>query len=308
MHDSAGQEPSPDVLLWVAEAIAPDATIQTIRRLKGATSSTLHAIDIEYGGRSASVVLRRFTNEAWLKLEPDLAVHEATSLQKTAEANLPAPRLIAYDAKGDICGVPAVLMSQLNGHVHLAPSDMNSWLVEMAEVLARIHDIDASDFPYRYFTYNEIGGLKPPQWSSYRAGWAKAIKLVRDSRPDSQESFIHRDYHPTNLLWQNGQISGIVDWVNSCRGWPGLDIGHCRLNLAGLHGPEVADRFLHVYQGISGGSFQYNPYWDLLVAIEILPGPPGVYPGWPDFGAKHLTDHLVCRRIDAYLESVVARL
>jgi Ser/Thr protein kinase RdoA (MazF antagonist) len=44
--------------------------------------------------------------------------------------------------------------------------------------------------------------------------------------------FLHRDYHPGNLLWNDGSLSGIVDWAFSCRGPRGVDVAHTRWNLA----------------------------------------------------------------------------
>ena len=103
-------------------------------------------------------------------------------------------------------------------------------------------------------------------------------------------------------------MSGIVDWPNACRGAANIDVAWCRANLIHLYGVAAADRFRHAYQALAGPSFVYHPYWDLIVAIEVLPGPPGVYPPWIDFGMRHLNDNLMRERIDAYLVSVMARL
>ena len=56
--------------------------------------------------------------------------------------------------------------------------------------------------------------------------------------------FLHRDFHPGNLLWTDERITGVVDWVSACAGPPEEDIGHCRANLAIRHGQDWADEFL----------------------------------------------------------------
>ena len=52
--------------------------------------------------------------------------------------------------------------------------------------------------------------------------------------PTSALGFCHRDYHPGNVLWSRGQVSGVVDWTHACHGAPAVDVAHCALNLARL--------------------------------------------------------------------------
>src|SRR5258707_1164666 len=83
--------------------------------------------------------------------------------------------------------------------------------------------------------------LVPPAWSQKPAAWARAIEVLLAGPPPAPAVFIHRDYHPLNVLWQAGAISGVVDWINACRGPAGVDVAHCRTNLAQMYGPAAAD-------------------------------------------------------------------
>lgn len=300
-------EPSPKALRWVADAVGPGATIQSVRHLAGATSSLLHRIEATYDGRGINLVLRQFCHRDWLEEEPDLALHEAMSLQKVGQANIPTPELIAYDQTGDRCGVPAILMTQLPGSVELKPTNLDGWLIQLAAALIPLHAIEVGDFPWRYRPYNDIARLEPPGWSRAPELWKKAIGIVAGPWPDTELCFIHRDYHPTNVLWLENRVSGIVDWPNACRGAAGIDLAWCRGNLIHLYGVAAADRFLTAYQTLAGGSFDYHPFWDLIVIIEALPGPPKVYPPWLTFGVRHLSSEVMQERLDAYLSSVMAR-
>lgn len=295
-------------LRWVADAVGAGATVQAVIRLTGATSSVLHSIEVGYQGRLVKTVLRQFLDAAWLKAEPDLALHEALSLRKSVNATVATPELIAYDETGEDCGAPATLMTQLPGTVQLKPANFDAWLHQLAEALLPLHAIEAQDFPWSYYPYNDISHLEPPLWSGFPKLWEKAIDVVACTRPATRECFIHRDYHPNNVLWRDGRISGVVDWVNACRGPAGIDVAWCRQNLAQLYGVEAADRFLESYQSLAGASFEYHPFWDLIAAIELLPGPIGVYPGWTAFGMIHLEAELMRARVDEYLASLVARL
>ncbi|MHB9146768.1 MAG: phosphotransferase family protein [Symbiobacteriia bacterium] len=299
---------SDQTITWVLDACGPGAGLTAITPLAGATSSSLYRIGVSAGGHARNVVLRLFTNEAWLRLEPDLARHEGESLRQAASLDVPAPQLMAFDETGAACGVPAVLMTEVPGRVELRPQAMGDWLGQMAAALVPVHQLQAPDHRWNYRTYNDLTTLTVPAWSKGPSVWAEAIRFAQGPRPETRTSFIHRDYHPVNVLWEGDRLSGIVDWVNACRGPAGIDVGHCRLNLALLYGVEVADAFLTDYQALASREFTYHPYWDIVSALEFLPGPPEVYRGWVDFGMAHLTEDMIAERIDAYMRSLVGRL
>ncbi|MBI1925365.1 aminoglycoside phosphotransferase family protein [Candidatus Poribacteria bacterium] len=299
-------EPPSDALRWVVDSVGPGAKIQSVWGLAGATSSAVYGIEVEYNGRRFKLVLRLFVKEDWLAEEPDLALHEAESLKKAGDADLPTPDVIAYDEKGFHCGVPAVLMTYLPGVVELKPVNLDNWLYQLAESLISVHAVEVGTYRWRYFSWNDLSCLEPPSWSKHRELWEKAIEIVLQPEPEERACFIHRDYHPTNVLWQDNRISGVIDWVNACLGPASVDLSHCRGNLFALYGVAAADRFLHAYQSLVGGAFEYQPYWDLTAAIGALPEP-GIYPPWIEFGIRHLNTDILKERADEFLASVMAR-
>jgi len=284
------------------------ARVISVAVLPGATSSLLHAVEVEGPSGRRSLVLRRFVNEKWVKAEPDVAVREGMSLQHATRAGLPAPNLIALDPDGEQCGVPATLVARLEGSVVLEPDDRKQWLHGLAKTAARIHRVDAAGFRWKYRRYNVGISLVVPRWSKQQEAWARAIEIVQGPPRSYSECFVHRDYHPSNVLWQNGRVSGVVDWVNGCRGPAGIDVAWCRHNLANLHGVSVADDFLTAYVAEAGSEFQYDPYWDLMSVVELLPGPPSMYEGWRASGVGNISNAVMRERVDEYVASVVARL
>jgi aminoglycoside phosphotransferase (APT) family kinase protein len=284
------------------------ARVLSVAVLPGATASLLHSVEIESTAGRHSLVLRRFVNKEWVEREPDVAIREGLSLQHANRAGLPVPELIAVDRDGTHCGVPATLAGRIPGRVVLEPADRVSWLRGLAESAARIHRVDAAGFRWKYRRYNEGHRLSVPKWSKQQEAWKKAIEIVDGPPRSYSESFVHRDYHPSNVLWQNGRISGVVDWVNGCRGPAGIDVAWCRHNLANLHGVSMADDFLAAYITEAGSEFEYDPYWDLMSVVELLPGPPSMYEGWRAGGVSLISDALMRERVDDYVKSVVARL
>jgi aminoglycoside phosphotransferase (APT) family kinase protein len=291
---------------WIEDITGGRVT--SVALLRGATSSALHSVEVESNGQVQSLVLRRFTNEGWVRQEPDIAVREAASVEHATRANILAPALVATDRDGSYCGVPATLVTMLHGEVVLRPANWNEWIEGLARAAAQIHRVDAAGFRWKYRRYNERDALEMPRWSKQQEAWKKAIEVVQGPAPSYRECFVHRDYHPSNVLWLHGRVSGVVDWVNGCRGPAGIDVAWCRHNLANLHGVRAADDFLSAYIAAAGSDFEYDPYWDLMSVVELLPGPPSMYEGWRAGGVLDISDAVMRERVDLYVASVVARL
>ncbi|WP_100012321.1 phosphotransferase family protein [Lentibacillus sediminis] len=294
---------------WVEHQLGEGAVIQKAEQLKGSTSSTLHQISYRSGGVEQQVVVRQFDNKEWLEEEPDLAEHEAESLRMGEKAGVPSPEVIAYEEDDRACGVPVVLMTKLDGRVELSPQNQSRWLKELARALAAIHRVEALEFERAYFSYSNLKDPVLPAWSRVPDVWEQVIQYVKATDPVEEACLIHRDFHPANVLWENGRVSGVVDWVNACRGPVGVDVGHCRVNLALLYGVDQADAFLEAYREERGAAFSYTPYWDIAAVLDFLCGErPQVYPGWAAFGMTGLTDRMMEERLDAYVCSLLKRL
>jgi aminoglycoside phosphotransferase (APT) family kinase protein len=268
-HKLLRSRPPRQALNWAARAFGPRARVVSVRARRGGSSSAVHALAIEdVEGRRYRVVLRRYVRPEVRANEPDLAQREADVLRVLEATPLAAPRLIAVDAVGDEAGVPAVLMSLLPGRIDWDPVDMETFLVRLAEPLPVIHDVTVpagvTVAPYRpYELGREVG---PPAWTRYPHAWAKAIELYEGPPPVAEQLFIHRDYHPGNVLWRRRRVTGIVDWQAASLGSPEADVAHCRANLVGHFSIDVADRFLAIWQTMSGRR-EYHPYWDVTVVV-----------------------------------------
>lgn len=318
---TAAQTPLPDRARRWVEAVT-GARITDAAQLSGATSATLYRLTLAGSATHETIapqprVLRLFTLAEWLAEEPDLAPHDDAAMRKAAQTGLPVPESLAFDADGSSAGVPAILMTHVPGRVDLQPPDLDAWLVELADVLAAIHALDATDLPWQYKDWVTWEILPPPEETPQPEIWARAYDLLQETRPPGRarpagyECFIHRDYHQTNVLWQDERISGVVDWVNACSGPAQVDVAHCRLNLAVMQGLDAADRFLAAYRAAFaqkiGGPFDYPPYWDVITAAEWLPGPVGVYPPWHEFGLTDLTGDVTNARFEAFVAAAVGR-
>jgi aminoglycoside phosphotransferase (APT) family kinase protein len=292
---------------WLARSIGVTPRPIDIVRMKGSTSSSVFLIRCSRDFKPQRFVLRVLDNQEWLADEPDAAAHEAAALEEAQKVGLRAPSLVAYSSDDIGFGAPVVLMSFIEGNIELRPSNFQGWLDGLAGELASIHRHTAHAFAWRYRSWAEKATLAPPAWTTIPHTWERAIDLVCGAEPDAHPVFIHRDYHPTNVLWYEGAVSGVVDWINACQGPAGVDVAHCRTNLAMMFGPMAADQFLETYLEVADRC-EYNPYWDLDSLIDMCLPQPTFYPPWQDFGLGILTPEALKQRVDAYLERVMIRI
>lgn len=257
--------------------VGPGGRIRAVRPMPGATSSAVHALDVEDGsGHVHRLVLRRFTDATWRAREPDLPTREAEALTLLEAIPLVTPRLIAVDATAEEYDVPAVLATRLPGLPDDTPDDLDDFLIRLAEPLPVIHEmrLPATETIPRYRPYYvdnaRRGELRLPTGTRNPALWERAFEVHMGPPPAGRNVFLHRDYHPGNVLWRGGRVAGVVDWVNASRGPADADLGHCRLNLALDHGLDAAERFLAAHRALTGDR-DYHPYWDIVAAVGMLP-------------------------------------
>ncbi len=266
LRDRLRGEPPADVLRWVESELG--ARVVGARALDGGTSSAVHMLTLS--GAPDSAVLRRYVLD-WVAEEPWIPPNEARVLRALGDApGVPAPRLLAADPDGSVTGTPTTVMSALPGQVVWEPADPEPWLRQLAEVLPLIHAVPVPPGLDAWAPYPPEPGDVPPAWSAYPRDWELAVELWHGPVPDSDKVFVHRDYHPGNVLWTGDRLSGVIDWVSSCVGPPEEDVAHCRANLAIHHGVAVADRFLAIWQDITGRP-DYHPYWDLTNVVSMVP-------------------------------------
>lgn len=232
------------------------------RRLPGASSSAVHRLALADG---RFVVLRRYVWRQFLEHEPEAPRREIDALRFARRNALPAPEVVATDVNGTSVGdgVPTLVMSLVPGRAIAVPD-----LPTLARIAADVHAVSASAFAHRYFPWYRDALTDPPSGATDRRLWHRAIEIWHTHMPAYSPGFLHRDFHPGNVLWK-GDVAHVVDWANACAGPWGCDVAHCRDNLIQLSGFEAADRFLHCYRDVTGAD--YDPYWEIASVLEHSP-------------------------------------
>ncbi len=213
------------------------------------------------------------TNEPWRSFGRELTLREEAAQKELARWPVPAPVSIAVDPDGQSAGFAAHLMSRLPGVPACAVDDRT--VQEMARVLAMIHDVR----PRQPFLCTNRGRAPEkwtvPTWAQDPDVWQQAFTVLSKTPPSYEPAFLHRDYGLHNLLWADGTISGVVDWVETSTGPVWLDVGHAATNLAVSYDLQRAVAFIAAYTAATHR--QVDPYWLVMDAVGFLP-PPGEPP------------------------------
>ena len=291
----------PPLRAWLDAALGPGEVVVAVSTMPGATSSAVLRLTTEVrgerGGHGRGLVLRWYADDRVVGPEPQAVAREAGALEVLSRTPVPAPGLVAWT--NPVPSLPgAVLMTHLPGVPAFDLPDPGA----VRAVLSAIHDVAPGSFAvHRYRGYHEGSDLRRPTWWRDPVVWKRAVVQTTTARPTGPDAFIHRDFHPANLLWVDGRLTGVVDWVNACVGPAGVDTAHCRLNLAVLWGPDEADRVL-----------PGDPAWDIEAALGSfdwdLDRDPGDWPGATPVSLAQLGAPVVdTRTARARLESFVGR-
>ena len=193
-------------------------------------------------------VLRVMTREPWRRHAGGLIRRESAVQRQLSGTPVPAPLSLAVDPEGAEAGDPAHLMTRLPGSLELARSD-DDLLDELAGTLAAIHAHDpAGDRPRVFQSWAHEAKRVVPAWARRPHLWQQAFELLAKPQPEYHGTFLHRDFHLGNVLWEGGRVVGVVDWVETSWGPAALDVAHAATYLAMLHGEEAAQRFGAAYR------------------------------------------------------------
>ncbi|HEY9294246.1 MAG TPA: aminoglycoside phosphotransferase family protein [Microlunatus sp.] len=268
------EPPSPQARQWILDCVDPSADVVQVERLLGGLTASMDRIVLRRrDGTDRRVVLRRWAPS---DRHAQLVTGEAQALAAVAGHGIGAPVLLATDPDGAQAGAPSLLMTEVPGEVLLTPPDLDDWLSQLAERQASIHALPPTiDTPScgwfsadRDFGWVEDAGLR-----------RDAVAAASASTDTTQPALVHGDYQHFNVLWTGTELSGVVDWTMTGTGPIGVDVGHCRLNLAVLFSAQAAGDYLKRYEAAAGiavdpGSdlralLMWSHEWEQFIPIQV---------------------------------------
>ncbi|MFF2895465.1 alpha/beta fold hydrolase [Streptomyces sp. NPDC057966] len=293
---------------WVAKQIDPGRSVAGSRLLVGGWSSQMRRLTLDDG---TDLVQRTFVKPFFRHHGPGLLNREASVLALLAgQDSIPAPGLVAVDATAEHCDHPTLLMSALPGRVRVDGDDLDRRLDLLAAQLVRIHGVVPAERPRPYQAWTSPERVRTPDGPL----WERAVDVIRRNPPPHEGRFLHRDFHPGNVLFAGTgpelRITGVVDWVETSWGPADLDVAHCSTALALLHGPAYGLDFRDRYEAQGGHGLATGPdhlYWRLLDALHYCPDAAKLAGPWRELGRDDLTPEVLGERLEAYVAGLLRR-
>ncbi|MFJ9804798.1 phosphotransferase family protein [Streptomyces wuyuanensis] len=302
---------------WVADHLAEGERVTGAVRLRGGWTSEMRRLAVTGPAGERTLVLRSFVKPFFVRHAPGLLTREANVLRLLAPTDVPAASFVAVDATAEHCAHPSLLMSLLPGEVRVDDDgDAGRRARLLADQLLRIHRVPVTGAtrPRAYQAWTSAARVAPPSVTLRPGLWRRAVDVIRQAPPAYRGCFLHRDFHPGNVLFTGAgddlRISGVVDWVETSWGPADLDVAHCSSALALLYGAPAGMRFADLY-ATAGGTLTGDPsahlYWRLLDALAFAPDAEKVAGPWRELGRTDLTPDLLTDRLEDYVQALFDR-
>lgn len=167
---------------------------------------------------------------------------QAPLLRALHRAGLPVPDVPFASDKDDELGSPYIVMERLPGRTFVIWEPDPSFLAaetdlvwsQTAQALASIHAFDRrthlADWNHHAALDEQIGFWSRILDKADEAGWkrrgaALAAALAASPSETGPIGLTHGDYQPGNVLFEDGRLTGIIDWELACIGPQNLDVG-----------------------------------------------------------------------------------
>ncbi|MCX5443255.1 aminoglycoside phosphotransferase family protein [Streptomyces sp. NBC_00056] len=300
---------------WVNRHLEVGERIVGTEALRGGITAEMRRLTIgTRDGGTRDLVLRTFVDAEhagdWLN-------REAGALTLLQETGVPAPGLVAADPGAAHCEYPSLLMTHLAGRPVLDDEGLETRVPLLARQLLAIHALRPAERPPQYVALTTADTVVTPKGADAGA-WAAAIDVIRRPVPTYEGRFLHRDFHPGNVLFDvppsrptGARITGVVDWAATSWGPVDLDVAHCSTNLALLHGPAWGLRFAEAYEeagGVLAADASERLYWLVRDGLAISEEVQQVSQPWREAGRTELTTRAVEGRLDAYVTALMDSL
>lgn len=141
---------------------------------------------------------------------------EAIVMQAALAAGLAVPRV---HAEGVGAGRPALLLGWCPGRPlvkELGAHPRQFWPLAVAfgRMQARIHTLPAP----------AVLRERPDAWLEWAGPEEEALRARLRALPARPDALLHLDYHPLNVMADDAQVTGVLDWANAKAGDPRADV------------------------------------------------------------------------------------
>ncbi|MEP3421629.1 MAG: phosphotransferase [Erythrobacter sp.] len=227
----------------------PDAEIQSVSPLTGGVSADATLIDIENVDRSQ---IRLVLREHGSNHNGHGAALEYQLLDSLHALGFAVPKPFGFgDGEGVENGVsqlPYVVLEYIEGSTTIPSSEIEARITIAAEKLVAIHEVatvSLPELPPRFDPVPELLDFLPDdaEWEGLRS----LLSQMRSAALSGKGVLLHGDFWPANIVWNDGQIVGVIDWEDAAIGDPLSDVACACLEFRYAYGDWGSECFLNAY-------------------------------------------------------------
>ena len=298
---STSQPPDERLLAYLREKLARPALayLQAPRQVHGGYDALIYAFQLKGAPPDFSkrLIVRIFRDAGG----GERAAFETAVQNTLAEAGYPVPRVVDVCRDASVLGGAFMVMHLVEGITLLDAIAKPSTMVFragalLAEAHVQLHALD----PVPVILALEAAGVPVPP--SGHDAWLATMKQSLEAidapglraglawleanrpKPATRRSVLHLDFHPVNVLVEDGHVSGVIDWGNIGFGDAAADVGTTimELTMGPLGLPAwarppmdllrawLARRYLAAYRGRSRVSPAAVRYFEALKCFAAM--------------------------------------
>lgn len=299
-------EPSIEGLEKMARALGRGYKAVGSKRLGGGLIGATSRVNLSTPRGELQVVLKRFPTGSGDSQK------EFDRLGFAWKLDIPTPEPLAIDDAGDWFGAPAIVMSCLPG----SPSPDSISVDDLATLVSRALVVMSSA------DVSQAEGLLPRPsgaevWQKVKdvSGWGEVYRRAAEmvgstlaAREDFDRVVSHGDFHPGNMLFHEGRLSGVVDWSSAWIGPRDFDLSYCRTEVALVAGVDAADRLREAYERELGEKTDDVALWDLVCALHARKWSHIWYRDYLEQGRDGVTLRHLRSRLQAFTKRALAEI
>ncbi|MEO9469313.1 phosphotransferase [Parasphingorhabdus sp.] len=229
----------------LVSAHIPGAVIKDAESMIGGVSADAMLIDIQLPGDGTRKLVLREHGENHFGHEAEL---EFRLLECLYSLGVKVPKPLGFNSNEGTGQHPYVLLEYIDGTTDMPSSALESCITAAADKLISIHDLPTDslpELPQRFDPLPELLDFLPDEaeWDELRS----SLSRMNSTAFTGKSVLLHGDYWPSNIIWEDGTIVGVIDWEDSAIGDPLSDVACACLELRYIHGNSGAQLFLDVY-------------------------------------------------------------
>jgi aminoglycoside phosphotransferase (APT) family kinase protein len=284
---------------WLRPRVAAREHVEvspiTLPAASGVANETL-LFEARWDGIEQGFVAR-VASERTLYLDADIRVHAAIYEALADEPGVPVPRVYGYEADPSLLGAPFFVMERIHGDV---PGDNPHWRTggfvvdasperrrkmweSAVDVLAALHQVDASAFPF----------LAPAAGASGLADhldyWRRSLDAATTGEPyetlerghqwlhahlpaETPTAFSWGDSRFANIMFRDDEVVAIFDWDTASMAGPEADLAWWRFMdgpASELDGIGTADELVERWQARTGLKVRHLEWHEVFTSFRL---------------------------------------